>query len=87
MCPVNDDFAVADSGHNRVIIVSKEGVIKSIYGDISNGFEDGSPTEAKFDSPQGLAYSNGQLFVADTNNHCIRKVTSCFVYIIVPYSL
>ena len=74
---MNDDFAVADSGNNRVIIISGQGVIKTIFGDTEKGLEDGSPTKARFNSPQGLAYSNGQLYVADTNNHCIRKVISC----------
>lgn len=44
------------------------------------GFFDGSRLKARFDSPMGIAVtwdpnSEFRIFVADTNNHCIRRVT------------
>jgi thiol-disulfide isomerase/thioredoxin len=38
------------------------------------GYRDGSAEEAEFDEPGGLAYHEGTLFVADTNNHAIRAI-------------
>lgn len=39
------------------------------------GYSDGSRTDARFDSPRGLAVRhNGDVFVADTNNHLIRRI-------------
>ena len=35
---------------------------------------DGEGRGAQFNSPQGLAWHDGVLYVADTENHAIRKV-------------
>jgi hypothetical protein len=43
-----------------------------------SGLEDGSFKKAKFNEPAGLFWAqigeNEVIFVADTNNHCIRKI-------------
>ena len=38
------------------------------------GFADGVGGQARFDNPRGLAVSGSRLYVADTNNHLIRRV-------------
>ena len=39
------------------------------------GYADGGKDEAKFNSPQGIAIdSEGNVFIADRGNHCIRKI-------------
>lgn len=40
------------------------------------GFADGVGTDARFDTPQGIAISRdgARLYVADTNNHLVRRV-------------
>ena len=39
------------------------------------GYSDGSSPEARFDSPRGITVSHaGDVYVADTNNHLIRKI-------------
>ena len=38
------------------------------------GSEDGKEKGAKFNTPQGMAFYNEALYVADTNNHLLRKV-------------
>jgi len=38
------------------------------------GFRDGGAQEAEFDEPGGLSYTEGRLYVADTNNHAIRVI-------------
>lgn len=45
----------------------------------SNGTS-GSPLTAQFDAPEGIVFdSNGNMFIADTHNHVIRKITSAGV--------
>lgn len=39
------------------------------------GWEDGMLRQAKFNNPRQLAFtSDGKLYIADTNNHCIRVI-------------
>lgn len=45
------------------------------YIDNGLGFADGSVSEAKFANPHGLAIdAEGYIYIADTNNHKIRKI-------------
>ncbi|KAK3271049.1 hypothetical protein CYMTET_20581, partial [Cymbomonas tetramitiformis] len=55
---------------------SSYGTVKTLAGSIS-GREDGTGTYALFNEPRGMAISSGNtfMFVADTMNHKIRKVT------------
>lgn len=71
---------VADSGNNvikRVKVRGKnKGKVVTIAGSGSAGFADGVGTAAKFNAPFGLAINKKgtQLFVADRDNHRIRKI-------------
>ncbi|MFP4321989.1 MAG: thioredoxin-like domain-containing protein [Anaerolineales bacterium] len=47
---------------------------ETFVGDARGGYFDGTGDEALFDEPGGVAYYNGRLFVADTNNHALRVV-------------
>jgi len=72
-----DLLYVSDTGHHRVIAADPDtGEVVAVYGDGKRGFENGQAPEARFDSPQGLAFdaTTGTLFVADTNNHAIRSI-------------
>ena len=73
--PEGDRIAVADSGHNRILVLTTEGVVEHCVGGVDIGYKDGSFEEARFHSPQGMVWRNGDLFVADTENHVIRKVS------------
>ncbi|MEJ7780181.1 MAG: phosphodiester glycosidase family protein [Daejeonella sp.] len=43
----------------------------------SSGLVNGSLTTARFNAPQGIAFdSNGNMFVTDRDNNCIRKITT-----------
>lgn len=46
------------------------------------GRQDGDFSEASFNSPQGVAIKNDIVFVADTENHLIRKVGFLFIFAI-----
>lgn len=67
-------LVVADTGHHRILVMDKNGVVKHVIGCSERGYKDGSFQEAMFSSPQGVAISDTSVFVADTENHMIRKV-------------
>lgn len=67
-------FAVSDTGNHRVLILNAGGIILQQIGTVC-GFKDGSFDEARFNSPQGVAFQNENvLYIADTENHAIRKI-------------
>jgi len=69
---------IADFSSNRVRRVSSNGVIDTFVGNGTAGYSgDGGPaTLALFSTPYGIATDlEGNLFIADLNNHRIRKVT------------
>ena len=67
---------VADTLNNTLRKVSASGVVSTLAGSTgTSGSTDGTGTAALFYGPQGLAIdAGGNLYVADTNNHTIRKV-------------
>lgn len=65
---------ITDSNHNRIVVTSLAGELQTIIGSGAIGRKDGSYTEASFDHPQGLALVGDDLYVADTENHMLRKV-------------
>jgi thiol-disulfide isomerase/thioredoxin len=66
---------VADTGHNRILEIDPDsGDVLAAYGSGKVGSTDGPALEATFDAPQGLAYGDNTLFVADTDNHLIRAI-------------
>ena len=65
---------IADSNHNRIIVATPEGEVTRVVGSGEAGMEDGDFQKARFERPQGMALDGGSLYVADTENHAIRKV-------------
>lgn len=65
---------IADSNHNRILQTTLEGEVTQVIGGVTPGFEDGDFVVAAFDHPQGMALRNNILYVADTENHAIRRV-------------
>ncbi len=73
---------IADSGNHRIRKVDAAGVITTVAGGGSFGFGgDGGPaTAAQLSSPRGVAVDGaGNLYIADTFNHRIRKVDAAGV--------
>ncbi|XP_067614378.1 NHL repeat-containing protein 2-like [Eurosta solidaginis] len=69
-------FAVADAGNHRILILDSEGVVRQRIGGTSCGFVDGNFETARFNSPQGLDFLDDDvLIVGDTENHAIRQIT------------
>jgi hypothetical protein len=69
---------IADTGNNRIRKVAANGIITTVAGNGSSGSSgDGGPaTSARLSGPTGLAIdSAGNLYIADTGNNEVRKVT------------
>ena len=67
---------VADTYNSTIRKVTPAGVVTTFAGSGSYGSDDGTGTAASFADPRGVAFGgDGNLYVADTNNHSIRKVT------------
>ncbi len=69
---------VADTGNSTIRKISLIGEVTTLAGSAGHiGKEDGTGSAARFWQPYGLAAdAAGNLIVADTYNHAIRKVTS-----------
>ncbi|MDO4540240.1 MAG: hypothetical protein Q4B48_03920, partial [Syntrophomonadaceae bacterium] len=76
---------VADSGNHRICkiqngrVTTVAGMAATPYDDgagCAGGYADGGASIARFSSPQGLAVAaNGDIYVADTDNGAIRKIS------------
>jgi sugar lactone lactonase YvrE len=68
---------VADGGdNNRIVVLAPDGSRHVLAGG-AEGFRDGAGAQAAFNTPSGLALDRqGNLYVADTANHAIRKITT-----------
>jgi sugar lactone lactonase YvrE len=65
---------ISDTNHNRIVVASLDRDAQIIIGSGKAGFRDGDLHTAEFNHPQGLALHGDSLFVADTENHAIRRV-------------
>lgn len=69
---------VADTANNTIRQISISGVVTTLAGSAGkSGAADGSGTNALFNGPQAVAVDgSGIVYVADTANHTIRKITA-----------
>jgi len=70
----NDRLFIADSNHNRLVITKLDGALLETIGTGAAGAVDGAFDKASFYRPQGMALHGDNLYVADTENHLIRRV-------------
>ncbi len=67
---------VADSNNNAIRKIDPDGTVTTVAGSAgSSGSTDGTGISARFNQPYGVAADNhGNLYVADSYNHTIRKI-------------
>jgi sugar lactone lactonase YvrE len=73
----NGLIVVADTGGNRIRLVTPGGVVTTLAGDGTEGFADGIGTAARFAGPNGIAVlpTSSLIAVADLANNRIRLVS------------
>ncbi|MGB3586783.1 MAG: NHL repeat-containing protein, partial [Tunicatimonas sp.] len=73
---VDGNVYVADSGNDKIKKITPAGVVTTLAGSSTTGATDGSGTTAQFHFPVSVAVgADGNVYVADYNNHKIRKIT------------
>ncbi|HUP60473.1 MAG TPA: NHL repeat-containing protein [Thermoanaerobaculia bacterium] len=67
---------VADRGNGRIRKITPAGGVTTMAGSGAGGNADGTGSAASFLSPTGVATdSSGNVYVADKDNHTIRRIT------------
>ncbi len=67
---------VADSYNNLIRKITPAGNVTTLAGQTTAGFSDANGTSAQFNAPQALAVDSAKnVYVADSNNNVIRKIT------------
>ncbi|MXX79939.1 MAG: alkyl hydroperoxide reductase [Chloroflexi bacterium] len=67
-------LVVSDSNNDRIIISDLDGNVSQVIGGSEAGFRDGLAGEAQFNQPQGVEIYGDYVFVADNENHAIRRI-------------
>jgi sugar lactone lactonase YvrE len=76
---VDHNLYIADGGNNVIRKVATNGIITTVAGNGTEGYsgDGGQATNAELRNPTALAIDSfGNLFIADTGNHSIRKVAT-----------
>ena len=74
--PFGGGLFIADSRNNAIRVIM-DGYVFTVAGGLRPGYASGSPNEAMFDMPGAVAiHPNGYVYVADTGNHVIRRISS-----------
>ena len=78
---VSGNVYVADTGNHTIRKITPAGVVTTLAGlALAVGNTDGMGSTARFRSPDGVAVdTSGNIYVADTGNFTIRKITSAGV--------
>ncbi len=66
---------VADQGNNRIRRVTLDGMVTTFAGTGVSGKHNGPVSEATFKGPQDVAIVGENIYVADTLNHIVRRIT------------
>ncbi|UIR57796.1 DUF6443 domain-containing protein [Sphingobacterium sp. SRCM116780] len=71
---------VADGMNHLIRKITAAGVVSTYAGTGTLGLQDGALLSAQFNSPMGLAFdTNGDLYIADRQNHALRKIVGGIV--------
>jgi DNA-binding beta-propeller fold protein YncE len=72
---------IADTGNDIIRRVGTDGIVSTVAGVAgAPGFADGVGSAARFNAPTSLVFDSlGNLFVADTGNHAIRRIAPSYL--------
>lgn len=78
ICTTQDGIYVVDTGNNAIRYINLEKKTVTTYaGTGEAGADDGIASKASFSKPTDIAVAeDGTIYIADTGNHCIRKIDS-----------
>ena len=72
---INGNIFVTDAETHRVRKITPNGTVTTLAGS-TQGYTDSIGITSKFNSPAGIDVdNNGNVYVADCDNNCIRKIT------------
>jgi sugar lactone lactonase YvrE len=67
---------ISDAQNNRIRKIVEPGLVSTVAGTEEAGFKDGPGNMSAFNFPDGIAVDKqGNIFVSDGSNFCIRKIT------------
>lgn len=76
LCITEDGTIFVSDTDNHVIRRIKDGKVTTFAGSGKLGYADGNGGQASFSEPRGIACDEeGNLYVADSGNNCIRKIS------------
>ena len=73
----HDNLYVSDAFNNRIRMIDAEGYVSTFAGSTDADYVNGSPENARFNTPAGLVFDTAAstLYVADWYNYRVRKIT------------
>lgn len=79
---------VSDVSNHSIRKITLNGVVTTYAGTGSSGSNNANGTSASFNTPQGLAIdSNSNIYVADSSNNLIRKITTARDVTTFPFTM
>ncbi len=74
---LSGEFYVTEWSNHRVRRIAANGSVTTVAGTGAAGFRDGPANLAQFNNPNGVVVmKSGDLFLTDTGNHAIRRITA-----------
>ena len=71
-----DTWYIADSSNHVIRKIDGSGIVSRVAGTGALGDQDGAASNAQFKNPSAITRdSNGDLYIADTGNHKIKKIS------------
>ncbi|HEY5095576.1 MAG TPA: hypothetical protein VII69_10700 [Candidatus Eremiobacteraceae bacterium] len=79
--PVDKALYICDEKNFEIRRMTPDGIVTTVAGSTLEGRQDGTGTDARFSHPEGIAFDSrdGALYVADSANNEIRRVTTAGV--------
>ncbi|XP_043682970.1 NHL repeat-containing protein 2 [Vespula pensylvanica] len=71
---MGEKLIISDTGNNRILVTDIHGNVEHVIGGYDPGYKDGNFKETKFNAPQGTCILNEMIYVADNENHAIRRI-------------